>query len=93
MEDPIMKEIPEDTSEIREAEKQYQGCIADAELRDRLEARDTFRRPHLQLLHDAKEKGRDEERRETAGRMRGAGLNAADIARYTGLPEEEIREL
>ncbi len=57
MDDPIMKEILEDTSEIREAEKRYQGFVADAELRDRLEARDKFRRTHLQLLHDAEEKG------------------------------------
>ena len=58
MEDPIMKAILEDTPEIREAEKRYQEFTADAELRDRLEARDKFRRTHLQLLHDAEVKGK-----------------------------------
>ena len=57
MEDPIMKAILEDTSEIRQAEKRYEEFVADAELRDRLEARDKFRRTHLQLLHDAEQKG------------------------------------
>jgi predicted transposase/invertase (TIGR01784 family) len=109
MEDPIMKEILEDTSEIREAERRYQGFIADAELRDRLEARDKFRRTHLQLLHDAEERGferglaqgiekgleqvRNEKRREMARKMKRDGMAATDIARYTDLPEEEIREL
>ncbi|WP_181015499.1 Rpn family recombination-promoting nuclease/putative transposase [Alkalispirochaeta sphaeroplastigenens] len=57
MEDPIMKAILEDTSEIRQAEKRYGAFVADAELQDRLEARDKFRRTHLQLLHDAEQKG------------------------------------
>ncbi len=100
MEDPIMKEILEDTSEIREAEKRYQGFIADAELRDRLEARDKFRRTHLQLLHDAEEKGlekgREEERekrRETARKLKAKDMPIGEIAALTDLPEEEIREL
>ncbi|POR02068.1 hypothetical protein AU468_07390, partial [Alkalispirochaeta sphaeroplastigenens] len=108
MEDPIMKAILEDTSEIREAEKRYQAFLADEELQDRLEARDKFRRTHLQLLHDAEQKGkaegkeeglqqgREEERAkrfESARRMKAAGLPPEDIARFTDLPEEEIREL
>ena len=63
MEDPIMKAILEDTPEIREAEKHAAfppRFTADAELRDRLEARDKFRRTHLQLLHDAEQKGRED---------------------------------
>ncbi|MEX2442221.1 MAG: hypothetical protein WD492_01350 [Alkalispirochaeta sp.] len=58
MEDPIMKALREDTSEVAEAERRLAGSfVADPELRDRLEARDKFRRTHLQLLHDAEEKG------------------------------------
>ncbi len=93
MEDPIMKEILDDTSEIREAEKRYQGFIADAELRDRLEARDKFRRTHLQLMHDAEEKGRDEGRREMARRLKAKDMPITEIAAVIDLPEDEIREL
>jgi predicted transposase/invertase (TIGR01784 family) len=101
MEDPVMRQILEESPEIAEADRQYAKFVADEQLRSRLDARDKFVRTHAQLLHDAKqegieqgrEEGREEERRETARRMRGAGLSAADIARYTGLPEEEIREL
>jgi predicted transposase/invertase (TIGR01784 family) len=100
MDDPIMKAILEDTAEIREAEKRYQEFTADAELRDRLEARDKYRRTHLQLLHDAEVKGKaegiEEEReklRETVRKMKDDGLAIADIARYTGLPEDEIQTL
>ncbi|MEX2442217.1 MAG: hypothetical protein WD492_01330 [Alkalispirochaeta sp.] len=93
MEDPIMKAILEDTSEIREAEKRYEQFTANEELRDRLEARDKFRRTHLQLLHDAEQKGRIENSRENARKMKNDGLAIADIARYTDLSEQEIREL
>ncbi|MEX2445147.1 MAG: hypothetical protein WD492_16205 [Alkalispirochaeta sp.] len=94
MEDPIMKALREDTSEVAEAERRLAGSfVADAELRDRLEARDKFRRTHLQLLHDAEQKGRIEQRRENARKMKRDGLGVTDIARYTDLSEEEIREL
>ena len=42
------------------------------------------------------ETGREEERekrRETARKMKRDGMDATDIARYTELPEDEIREL
>ncbi len=108
MEDPIMKAILEDTSEIREAEKRYNGFIADAELRDRLEARDKFRRTHLQLLHDAEQKGlkqgieqgieqgreeAKEQRRETARKLKARDMSLAEIAEITGFPEQEIAAL
>ena len=105
MEDPIMKAILEDTSEIRQAEKRYGAFVADAELQDRLEARDKFRRTHLQLLHDAeqkglkqgkeqgKEEGRTEERRETARKLKAREMSVSEIAEITHLTEEEIREL
>lgn len=105
MEDPIMKAILEDTSEIRQAEKRYGAFVADAELQDRLEARDKFRRTHLQLLHDAeqkgkaegkaegKEEGRIEERRETARKLKSRNMPIAEIAEITDLSEEEIRQL
>ncbi|SIQ99593.1 conserved hypothetical protein (putative transposase or invertase) [Alkalispirochaeta americana] len=97
MEDPIMKAILEDTTEIGEAEKRYQEFVADAELRDRLEARDKARRTHLQLLHDAEEKGkaegREEKRRETARKLKARNMSIAEIAQITDLAEEEVREL
>jgi predicted transposase/invertase (TIGR01784 family) len=116
MEGPIMKAILEDTSEIREAEKRLPGSFlassaavrpsnqeftADAELRDRLEARDKFRRTHLQLLHDAEQKGkaegleegRIENSRETARKLKARDMPIAEIAAVTDLLEDEIREL
>ena len=93
MEDPIMKAILEDSSEIREAEKRYQEFTADAELRDRLEARDKFRRTHLQLLHDAEQKGRVENSRENARKLKARDMSIAEIAEIIGLPEKEIEEL
>jgi predicted transposase/invertase (TIGR01784 family) len=80
MEDPIMKAILEDTSEIREAEKRYQEFTADAELRDRLEARDKFRRTHLQLLHDAEQKGKAEGREEGIEKGKAEGIEEGRIA-------------
>jgi predicted transposase/invertase (TIGR01784 family) len=104
MEDPVMKQILKESPDIAEAERRYEEFVADEQLRSRLDARDKFVRTHAQLLHDAEqrgleqgiEQGREEERekrRETARKMKRDGLNTADIARYTDLPEEEIREL
>ncbi|SIQ34911.1 conserved hypothetical protein (putative transposase or invertase) [Alkalispirochaeta americana] len=108
MEDPIMKAILEDTSEIREAEKRYQAFTADEELQDRLEARDKFRRTHLQLLHDAEQKGlqqgiergreegREEERAkrlESARRLKDRKMSLEEIAEITNLTLEEIQQL
>ena len=87
MEDPIMKAILEDTSEIREAEKRYQEFTADAELRDRLEARDKFRRTHLQLLHDAEVRGFRKGFEQTL-----AELRAKRIEEGLELGHEEERE-
>lgn len=109
MEDPIMKQILEDSPEIAEAERRYQEFIADEQLRSRLDARDKFIRTQAQLLHDAEEKGkaegiaegiaegkeegRNEERREMARKMKNDGLGEAEIVRYTGLSEEDVRAL
>jgi predicted transposase/invertase (TIGR01784 family) len=101
MDRPIMKTILEETSEIREAEKRYKEFVADAELRDRLEARDKARRTHLQLLHDAEKKGkaegveegRAEERRETARKLKARDMSIAEIVQITALTEEEVRAL
>ncbi|WP_143559155.1 Rpn family recombination-promoting nuclease/putative transposase [Alkalispirochaeta americana] len=86
MEDPIMKAILEETSEIREAEKRYQAFTADEELQDRLEARDKFRRTHLQLLHDAEQKGLQQ----GIERGREEGL---EEGREEGREEERVKRL
>ena len=93
MEDPIMKAILEDTSEIAQAEKRYGAFVADEELRAQLEARDKFRRTHLQMLHDAEEKGKAEQRRETARKLKARNMPIAEIAEVTGFPEQEIASL
>ncbi|MDA3949062.1 MAG: Rpn family recombination-promoting nuclease/putative transposase [Spirochaeta sp.] len=100
MEDPVMKQILEESPEIAEADHRYEEFVADEQLRSRLDARDKFIRTQAQLMHDAEqkglEKGREEERekrRETARKMKQDGLSTTDIARYTDLPEEEIQEL
>ena len=88
MEDPIMKAIREDTSEIAEIERRLAGSIpADPELRDRLEARDKFRRTHLQLLHDAEVRGFRKGFEQTL-----AELRAKRIEEGLELGHEEERE-
>jgi predicted transposase/invertase (TIGR01784 family) len=96
MEDPVMKRILEESPDIAEAERRYQEFVADEQLRSRLDARDKFVRTQAQLLHDAEEKGREEERekrRETARRLKAKDMPIAEIAAVTDLPEDEIREL
>jgi predicted transposase/invertase (TIGR01784 family) len=108
MKEQIMKTILEDTPEIAAAEKRYEEFVADAELRDRLEARDKARRTHLQLLHDAEQKGKAEgkaegiqegrneemeKRRESARKLKARDMSVSEIAEITTLPEEEVREL
>ncbi|SIQ34879.1 conserved hypothetical protein (putative transposase or invertase) [Alkalispirochaeta americana] len=90
MEDPIMKAILEDTSEIREAEKRYQAFTADEELQDRLEARDKFRRTHLQLLHDAEQKGKAEGKEEGLQQGIEQGI---EQGREEGREEERAKRL
>jgi predicted transposase/invertase (TIGR01784 family) len=105
MEDPVMKQILEESPEIAAAARRYEEFVADEQLRSRLDARDKFIRTNAQLLHDAeqrgieqgmergREEGREEERCETARRLKARGMSLADIAAVTGLPHEEIREL
>lgn len=108
MEDPVMKQILQESPEIAEADRRYEEFVADEQLRSRLDARDKFIRTHAQLIHEAEQKGlergreqgleqaRDEARqqqRETARTMKRDGLDLNDIVRYTGLSEEEIRGL
>ncbi|MDA3949063.1 MAG: Rpn family recombination-promoting nuclease/putative transposase [Spirochaeta sp.] len=57
MEDPVMKQILEESPEIAEAGRRYQEFIADEQLRSRLDARDKFVRTQAQLMHDAEQKG------------------------------------
>jgi predicted transposase/invertase (TIGR01784 family) len=100
MEKPVMKAVLEQTPEIQAAEERYQRFVADAELRDRLMARDKARRTHLQLLHDAEQKGlkqgREEEkakRRDAAGKLKAKGMPPEEIAKIIDLPLEEIQGL
>ena len=60
MEDPIMKALREDTSEVAEAERRLERgrSLPTRNSATDWRRRDKFRRTHLQLLHDAEEKGR-----------------------------------
>jgi predicted transposase/invertase (TIGR01784 family) len=102
MEKPVMKAVLEQTPEIQAAEERYQRFVADAELRDRLMARDKARRTHLQLLHDAEQKGKAEGIAEgkAEGKAEGITLGQQTQRRETagklkakGMPPEEIAEI
>jgi predicted transposase/invertase (TIGR01784 family) len=97
MEDAIMKRILTESADITAAEKRYQKFIADEQLRSRMDARDKFIRTNAQLLHDAREEGLEEGRKETmletARGMKNKGIPLETIAEITGFSAEEVAGL
>ena len=109
MEDPIMKQVIEDSPVIAAAEQRYQRFNADEQLRSRMDARDKFIRTQAQLLHDAKEdglraghdqglqqglqQGSLQATQEMVREMKKRGLATEVIAGISGLSEEDIAQL
>jgi len=93
MEDPILLRTLRDDPEIQNAEERYRQFMADPQLESRYRARQRFLHQQATNLEEAREEGRREQLRETARKMKAAGIEVAVIQSVTGLTPEEIGSL
>ena len=96
-----MRVLLGDNPYIQEAHKLYTTFTADQAMLDRLEAKEKWRRDYLSGLDESWndgmekgiEKGRNEEKPQTAKGLKAAGVSLDIIIKATGLSEEEIQKL
>lgn len=93
MEDPILLKTLRDDPEIQDAEERYRQFMADPQLESRYRARQRFLHQQATNLEEAREEGRREQLRETARKMKAAGIEAAVIESVTGLTIDELERL
>ena len=78
---------------IESAYEQLQVISQDKEKRLEYEAREKAMRDHNQLIFEAKQEGKQEEKQIIAQKMLALGVPIDTIAECTGLSEDEIKQI
>ena len=86
----MIEECKNDNEEIKEAVKQLTEMSADEYERELYEIRERSRLTYNTEMNEAKRKGKAEEKREIAKKMKKEGLDIKLIQKITNLSEEEI---
>ena len=86
----MIEEYKNDNEEIKEAVKQLTEMSADEYERELYEIRERSRLTYNTEMNEAKRKGKAEEKREIAKKMKEEGLDIKLIQKITNLSEEEI---